>query len=273
MKAFILRTLFLAISTLAITSCGAPATEANEPEPAAETIASTEGMPDDFVATLNVHGGLDNWKSFRQLGYAMPRGEGHETQLVDLYDRREYIKQPVSDGGDPIEMGFDGENVWVTADTTYKGNPMFYKNLMFYFYAMPWVLADPGIVYSPAEPITYDGVTYSGIMVGNDDGVGFSPKDNYRLHYDPTTKKMRWLGYTVTGRSGKASDKFSWIEYPTWSDYDGVELADSLVWYTTEENLPVAPRNTRVFSAVEISKQAPEDDSFAMRAGARVVKE
>jgi len=181
MKAFILRTLFLAISTLAITSCGAPATEANEPEPAAETIASTEGMPDDFVATLNVHGGLDNWKSFRQLGYAMPRGEGHETQLVDLYDRREYIKQPVSDGGDPIEMGFDGENVWVTADTTYKGNPMFYKNLMFYFYAMPWVLADPGIVYSPAEPITYDGVTYPGIMVGYDDGVGFSPKDNYRL--------------------------------------------------------------------------------------------
>lgn len=257
---------------LLLAACGEPTAEVQEAAPAVAAV-STEGMPEAFVATLNAHGGLDNWKEFRQLAYAMPRGEGHETQLVDLYDRREYIKQPVSDGGEPIEMGFDGENVWVTADTTYKGNPVFYKNLMFYFYAMPWVLADPGIVYKEAEPITYDGITYPGIMVGYDDGVGFSPKDNYRLHYDPTTKKMRWLGYTVTGRSGKTSDKFSWIEYPTWSDHGGVELADSLVWYTTEENLPVAPRNTRVFSQVEISKQAADAKEFAMREGARVVKE
>jgi len=171
--------IMLALSaSVLFTACGT--TETETVEAVAAPAVSTAGMPEDFVATLKAHGGLGNWKEFRQLGYAMPRGEGHETQLVDLYDRREYIKQPVADGGDPIEMGFDGENVWVTADTTYKGNPVFYKNLMFYFYAMPWVLADPGIVYSPAEPITYDGITYPGIMVGYDDGVGFSPKDNYQ---------------------------------------------------------------------------------------------
>ena len=246
-------------------------------EPAAQEAkvpeAETADLPADLVATLDAHGGLAAWEEFRQLGYAMPRGEDQETQLVDLYDRREYIKQPAAEGEEPIEMGFDGENVWITADTTYKGNPLFYKNLMFYFYAMPWVLADPGIAYSPAEPIIFDGVTYPGILVGYDDGVGFSPKDNYRLHYDPTTKKMRWLGYTVTGRSGKSSDKFSWIEYPTWSDHGGVELADSLVWYTTENNLPGAPRNTRIFSDVKISKEAAGAEAFARRAGARVVEE
>jgi hypothetical protein len=260
----------LAISiSLAFASCNAPATETIEPE--AKIEVSTEGMPADFVATLNAHGGLDNWKQFRQLSYAMPRGEGHETQLVDLYDRREYISQPVAND-EPIEMGFDGENVWITADTTYKGNPVFYKNLMFYFYAMPWVLADPGIEYTVAEPLTFDGETYPGILIAYDDGVGFSPKDNYRLHFDPTTKKMRWLGYTVTGRSGKSSEKFSWIEYPTWSDHSGVQLADSLVWYTTENNLPIEPRNARIFSDVMIDKKAADDKRFARPEGARIVE-
>ncbi|MFK8165403.1 MAG: DUF6503 family protein [Lewinella sp.] len=266
-------TLFVVFSAAVLfTACETPETKATEMDTEAVAVASTEGMPEDFIATLDAHGGLDSWKEFRQLGYAMPRGEGQETQLVDLYDRREYIKQPVPEGGDPIEMGFDGENVWITADTTYKGNPVFYKNLMFYFYAMPWVLADPGIEYTSAESLTFDGKTYPGIMIAYDDGIGFSPKDNYRLHFDPETKKMRWLGYTVTGRSGKTSDKFSWIEYPTWSDHDGVELADSLVWYKTEDNLPIEPRNTRVFSEVMLSKEPANNDEFAMRDGARVVK-
>ena len=246
----------------------------NNAPPAENTVAEAdpnEGLPEDLVATLNAHGGLANWQNYRQLSYAMPRGEGRETQLVDLYDRREYIKQPGAEGEADVEMGYDGENVWITADTTYKGNPLFYKNLMFYFYAMPWVLADDGIQYAAAEPLEYGGKTYPGILVSYDDGIGFSPKDNYRLHYDPTTKKMRWLGYTVTGRSGKSSDKFSWIEYPTWSDHGGVELADSLVWYETEENLPVEPRNSRVFSEVQLT-QSTDAAKFARPGGARIVE-
>ena len=240
-------------------------------ETTAVEVDPNEGLPDDLVAILNAHGGLANWQNYRQLSYAMPRGEGQETQLVDLYDRREYIKQTGAEGGEDVEMGYDGENVWITADTTYKGNPLFYKNLMFYFYAMPWVLADDGIQYAQAEPLEFNGKTYPGILVSYDDGVGFSPKDNYRLHYDPTTKKMRWLGYTVTGRSGKSSDKFSWIEYPTWTDHGGVELADSLVWYKTEENLPVEPRNSRAFTEVRLTK-VTDGARFERPEGARIVE-
>ena len=254
---------------LLVTSCDnrEPATVAAP----AITPAPDADLPADVKAVLDAHGGLTAWKEFRQLGYAMPKNDGQETQLVDLYDRREYISSPAQDGT-VVEQGYDGKNLWITADTTYKGNPKFYQNLMFYFYAMPWVLADDGIRYSDAEAITFDGVTYPGIMVGYDDGVGYSPKDNYRLHYDPTTKKMRWLGYTVTGRSGKTSDKFSWIEYPTWTDHNGAELPDSLVWYTTENNLPVAPRNTRVFTEVKLDKAIAKDEVFARKAGARLVE-
>ena len=259
----------LPVLLLILTGCGnTPAPTAADPTPEPDPTAN---LPADLVATLDAHGGLDAWRGYRQLSYAMPRGEDQELQLVDIHDRREYIRQPGGEGEAPVEIGYDGENLWITADTTYKGNPAFYKNLMFYFYAMPWVLADDGINYAAAEPLEFDGTTYPGILVSYDDGVGFSPKDNYRLHYDPTTKKMRWLGYTVTGRSGKPSDKFSWIEYPTWSDHGGVELADSLVWYATEENLPVAPRNTRVFEDVRLTKST-DGSKFERIAGARLVE-
>lgn len=241
------------------------------PRPTAEAVVTTTApnanLPANFKQVLDAHGGLAAWKEFRELSYSMPKGEGKEFQLIDLQDRREYIRKPAQDGV-TVEQGYDGTNLWVSADSTYKGNPQFYKNLMFYFYAMPWVLADPGIQYSDAEPITFNGVTYPGILVGYDDGIGFSPKDNYRVHYDPETMKMRWLGYTVTGGTGKTSDKFSWIEYPTWTDYGGAELPDSLVWYTTEQNLPIETRNSRVFTEVKLSSETPADTEFAMPEGA-----
>lgn len=239
--------------------------------PVAVAAAPDANLPANFKQVLDAHGGLSAWNENRQLSYAMPRGEGKEMQLVDLRDRREYISQPAQDGT-TVEQGYDGANVWITADTTYKGNPQFYKNLMFYFYAMPWVLADPGIQYSDAEPLVFEGTTYPGILVGYDDGIGFSPKDNYRVHYDSETKEMRWLGYTVTGRSGKSSDKFSWIEYPTWTDHGGAQLPDSLVWYKVENNLPVEPRNTRVFSDVKLDKKAADSNRFTRPEGARIVK-
>ena len=254
-----------------LTACGAPAPEPptdREPEMAAPDLSA---YPADFQAVLAAHGGLAAWQEHRQLSYGMARGEATERQTIDIHDRRERISQPARTGGGTVEMGFDGQRTWVLADTSYRGDPMFYRNLMFYFYAMPWVLADPGINYAAAEPLTYDGQTYPGILVSYDDGIGFSPKDNYRLHYDPATKKMRWLGYTVTGRSGEASDKFSWIEYPTWTSRGGAELPDSLVWYVVEDNQPIEPRNTRTFDDVKLSKSTPDDEQFAPPAGARVV--
>ena len=202
----------------------------------------------------------------------MPREAGAETQLIDLRDRRERITQPGGEGQEAVDIGYDGNELWITADTSYRGNPAFYKNLMFYFYAMPWVLADPGIHYRPADTLTVDGQPYPGYFISYDDGVGYSPKDNYRIHYDPTSHQMQWLGYTVTGRSGQASDKFSWIKYPTWTDHGGVQLPDSLVWYTTEDNLPGAPRNVRHFTRVELRTAAPDSSRFARPPGARVVE-
>lgn len=273
MKLTLIFTSGLALALSVFTSCdqAAPAADDSVEMTKLTPAVDMSQYPADFAEVLDAHGGLANWKTKRQLSYVMPKGDRQETQLVDLHDRRERISQPVKDSDKTVLMGFDGQRTWVLADSSYGGDPVFYRNLMFYFYAMPWVLADPGIQYTAVEPLTFDGVSYPGIMVGYDDGIGLSPKDNYRLHYDPKTKAMRWLGYTVTGRSGEVSDRFSWIEYPTWSAYDGVQLPDSLVWYTTEENLPIKPRNTQVFSEVKISEKEADAARFAVPAGAKVV--
>ena len=267
-----MRLFLLALCAAGLTACQTP-TDATEPtDDAAVTVTTAADYPAALTAVFDAHGGLDAWRSQRQLGYDIVRGEQTEYQMVDLHDRREYVRQPGKESGAYVEQGYDGDRLWTTADTSAQGNPKFYQGLMFYFYAMPWVLADPGIVYAEADPLTFGDVSYPGILISYNDGVGYSPKDNYRLHYDPDTKRMRWLGYTVTGRSGKRSDKFSWIEYPTWSAHNGVALPDSLVWYTVEDNQPVAPRNTRAFTSVTLSAQPPAAERFAMPTGGRVVE-
>ena len=256
-------TTLLPFLLLILTACG-------DTPPAAETTPEAEAPPAarEYPAAISkvfaAHGGIDAWKEFRSLSYTMGSGDKKESQMLDLHNRRELIKQSGT------TIGYDGEKSWVVAEGEYKGDPIFYRNLMFYFYAMPWVLADPGIIYEDTEALVFDGETFPGIKISYNDGIGISPKDNYFLHYEETTGKMRWLGYTVTGRTGKASDKVKWIEYPTWSDHGGVELPDSLVWYTLEDNLPVAPRSTRVFSDVQMGKEAPSDEVFLMPEGATV---
>ena len=63
--------------------------------------------------------------------------------------------------------------------TAYEGNPKFYYNLMFYFYAMPFILADDGIKYTDAEPLVFEGKSYPGIKISYEAGVGESPEDEY----------------------------------------------------------------------------------------------
>ena len=265
--------IFLATSCVIASSCN-PTTDVSKPPAETPPTNLTTDLPDELALVLDAHGGLASWREQRTLFYTIsshPATQG-EQQLVDLRDRRERVIQPAKDDGAPVEMGFDGQHHWVKADSSFRGNPLFYHNLMFYFYAMPWVLADPGINYTAAEPLTFAGTTYPGLLISYDDGIGYSPKDNYRLHYDPETNRMRWLGYTVTARTGETSDKFSWIEYPTWTAHAEVELPDSLVWYSTEANLPVKPRNIRYFTQTELSPSPAPAERFAMPPGGRAVE-
>ena len=223
--------------------------------------------PTELQSIFKAHGGLDLWNEQKGMSYEIVKEGQNEKQLIDLKDRRERIE------ASNITMGYDGTKIWAESDTTYKGNPVFYKNLMFYFYAMPFVLADEGINYTTVPAITFDSIDYPGIKISYDSGVGESPEDEYFLHYNAETKQMEWLGYTVTYFSKEKSPAIKWIRYDDWKDYKGLMLPNSLAWYTLEDNLPIRERNRREFVNVELTKIQYPDNTFIKTDNAKVVSE
>lgn len=231
----------------------------------AMTAAPAIDYPDDLDKVFDNHGSLSKWKKMKELTFEIVKEDGNEKTITDLISRRERIENSKA------ITGYDGKNYWVVADSTYKGNVKFYTNLMFYFYAMPFVLADDGIHYDKVADLSFEDVNYPGYRISYDDGVGLSPKDEYFIHYHPETYEMAWLGYTVTFKSGEKSERISWIRYNDWKNYDGFKLPASLSWYKTENNLPTELRNTREFAGIKVAKQASPAGTFKMPEGAKVV--
>lgn len=256
---------FCLCATLLSLFCISCQTETNQAKNSIPKIDLSK-YPDALQKVFEKHGGLDVWLKMKAMSYEMVKEPKNETHYVHLKDRRGR-----ADGAN-FQIGYDGKELWVVADTSYKGNPAFYHNLMFYFYAMPFVLADDGIVYSEAEPITFEDKTYPGILISYNDDVGISPKDEYILHYDPETYEMTWLGYTATYFTQEKKKEFSRIRYNDWSTFNGLLLPNSITWYTVEEGKIIEPRNTRTFVNVQVSETAHPDSIYAKRAGAEVVE-
>ncbi|WP_281542866.1 DUF6503 family protein [Maribacter aestuarii] len=242
---------------IGLTACKEKAkSEENLPQET-EQEDSVQKFPEALDKVFGAHGGLDTWRNQRTLTYDLPKPELTETHVIDLFSRKDKI---TSEG---YTMGYDGEDVWLLdVDESYKGDPVFYHNLMFYFYAMPFVLADDGINYSTAENLDYEGISYPGIRITYDNGVGTSPKDEYYLHYHPETHQMQWLGYTVTYRSGETSDNIKWIRYNDWMNVNGLTLPKSIIWYDYEGRTIKEEKSLVMFENVRISSEAKNDDFF-----------
>lgn len=213
--------------------------------------------PEAIGKVWEAHGGLERWRKMESLYFEIASEGENERNYVQLKDRRDRVE------GENYTMGYDGKEVWLEADTAYKGNPEFYHNLNFYFLAMPFVLADDGINYSTAEPLEFEGVTYPGVGISYEAGVGTSPKDEYFIHYDAETYQMAWLGYTVTYFSGEKSDDVHWIRYTEWNEFNGLKLPTKLTWYNYEDGLPTEVRNDKEFVNLELKEEPFEDGLFA----------
>lgn len=244
------------LALLAIFACKkAPEKLQNStPEPLTEQKVE-QSFPESLTKVLEAHGGLYHWKQQRTLSFVLPGNGTYETHTVDLWSRRDRIDT------EAFSMGFDGNRAWLLdANKSYKGNVLFYHNLMFYFYAMPFVLSDQGIVYSETDDVTYGGKVYPGLKIGFQSGVGASSNDEYFLHFDPETHQMAWLGYTVTFGSGTTSDNVRWIHYHDWQKVNGILLPKSISWHNYEGKTILDPRNTLTFEAAKLSgKPMPEN--------------
>ena len=232
-----------------------------------ELSVETKIYPENISKVFKAHGGLETWNAMKHLVFEMEIAGGREVTSTDLKNRKTLIET------DKFKIGFDGDKVWLKQDSlAYKGNAKFYYNLMFYFYAMPFVLADDGIVYENVEPLVFEDKEYLGIKISYNTGVGESPDDEYILYYDSQTNKMAWLGYTVTYFSKEKGKEFHFIKYSNWQNIEGLLLPETLTWYNYENNMPTTKRNDMMFTNVVISKEKPSAILFEMPEGAKIIE-
>jgi len=234
----------------------------NEPKKEAKTEVKQvevkkESFPEELGKVFEAHGGIDTWRNAEVLSFK----KGDEVHTINLQARVDVINAP------GYSVGFDGKEVWLdeAKEGTFKGNPAFYHNLFFYFYAMPFVLSDEGITYEKIAPLTFDGKEYPGYKISFDANKGSSPDDNYKLYFNAETHQMEWLAYTATFMSKKPSDKFNIIKYGKWTNVNGLILPSELTWFKQDENgVPTEPaRPAAVFTDASISKNSLADSFFS----------
>lgn len=229
---------------------------------------TTSIYPENMTKIFDAHGGIDHWNKMETLSFTMEKPTGKEITTTHLKTRAELIDTPT------YTIGFNGNKLWVNEKegNDYKGNAKFYKGLMMYFYAMPFIVGDDGIIYEDAEPLVFEGKTYPGVLISYEVGVGESPDDQYIIYYDAETGQMQWLAYTVTfGKDGKSKD-FRFIRYNNWQTVNGLVLPKSIDWYIIENNLPISKRNTVEFTDVILTEIGPDNNLFSKPEGAKIIK-
>ncbi len=256
----------LFITLVLLISCKGKTKEVNYSEENLDVTTSI--YPENISKVFDAHGGIDVWNKMRSLVFTMPKQSGDEVTTTDLKNRNSLIEMPRH------TIGFNGKDVWLySKDTTpYKGNARFYYNLMFYFYAMPFVLADDGIIYENVEPLVFEGKSYPGIKISYESGVGESPEDEYVLYYDSETNQMAWLSYTVTYFSKEKSKEFRFIKYSNWITVDGLLLPETITWFHYENNVPTTKKNDVKFINTKFSNEKPDVKLFETPKSATLIE-
>ena len=170
---------YLLLFTILIVACkNETKTESTVIDDVSKEDITTSIYPESITKVFDAHGGIDNWNKMQTLSFTMDKPNGKEVTTTNLKTRAELIDTPT------YVAGFDGETLWVNEKdgNEYKGNAKFYKGLMMYFYAMPFIVGDDGIIYEDVEPLVFEGKTYPGILISYNAGSrGITRRSVYYL--------------------------------------------------------------------------------------------
>ena len=248
-----MKKVFLLLAIVILVSCKNEAKKGVKKEVVKEI--KKENFPDELAKVFAKHGGINTWRKAQVLSF----NKGEEVHTTDLHSRKIVINSP------KYSLGFDGNEVWLDEEKegNYKGNKDFYYNLYFYFYAMPFVLADNGITYDKVDDLTFEETNYPGYKISYASNKGTSPDDNYIVYYNPKTYQMEWLAYTVTFKSKSPSDKYNIIKYNKWENVNGLVLPKELTWYKKDEKgMPTEPARPATEFTLPLVSQGKLADSF-----------
>jgi len=262
------KTTLLLLFIITIASCKDKAGTNATIEPQSNGHVTKPRYPDNLVKVFGAHGGLDTWKAMRSLEFSIERPDGFEITTTDLKECYALVEMPGR------TIGFDGESVWMSSNknTEFEDDPRFYYNAMFYRYAMPFVLADGGINYEDAKPLTFQDTSYPGIKISFNHEIGNSPMDEYVLYYDKDTFQMVWLGYTATLGQNQKNNDWHFIKYVAWQEVEGLLLPEAINLYNVENNLPTTVKDSLTFSHMSLSTDRMALRMYMMPDGAEVVQ-
>ncbi|QNJ98382.1 DUF6503 family protein [Constantimarinum furrinae] len=235
---------------------------------AVEDLPKKKEYPEVMNTVFEAHGGLATWNKFNNVCFEMDGKNGTEVHTISLPNRHTKIET------EDWTIGYDGTDVWLLENKpdSYKGNARFYHNLMFYFYAMPFILSDDGIIYEILPSAELKGKNYDAVKISYNSGVGDSPEDEYIIYVDPDTRQMEWLGYTVTYTDQVKSNDWHYIKYDKWQSVNGVMLPEKLTWYNVKDNKPTGEKSDMRFKKVTATETILAASTFKKPDGAVVIE-
>ena len=258
--------LFLTVIVFAIVACGQQSEMKDNATATTDLETPSAIYPEILMDAITAHGGLETWQSFGTLEYELTAGGKNEYQLFDLKNRKSLIIS------DTFKLGFDGQEAWIVPNKEALGRSSlrFYHNLNFYFFAIPFVLADPGIQYEEMEDVTMDSISYDVLKISYGENIGDSPDDNYICYFNQETKMLDFIRYTVTYFSKETSDKFNALKYEEWQEINGLKVPLKMSSYKWEEGQLGEKRGEKLFENVVFSKAIPDSVVFAKPDGAEI---
>jgi hypothetical protein len=269
-----------------------PNPPAEAPEPPADTVMPSEEAITSRIAearerldsteagrfvwqAIEAHGGLQAWWSngplYFRFDYQPVGGEGIDTyELVDTWSSRarHWLASDTT-----VSFGWDGAQAWThPAGAEVPTNARFWSLTPYYFVAVPFVLADPGVQHTMDGTMTFEDKTYDLVRITFASGTGDAPDDYYVILLDPNTRLVRGLRYIVSypgyfPDGGHSPEKL--MMYDGEQTVDGITLAERFRAFPWNDGDPGDLVTEVSITDVDFRPETPKD-AFEMPAGAEV---
>lgn len=188
--------------------------------------------------SIKAHGGLTRWFAngpiFFRFKYE-PLGERTTRDTYQTVDTWSSMARHYYAVDEAKQFGWTGEQAWyVSQDDKLDINPRFWSLTPYYFIAMPFVLADPGVNLEYLERQTLGDEEFDVVKATFGEGVGDAPDDYYIVYFDTETRHVHGLRYIVSYKGffpdgGHSPEKF--MRYEGRQRVEGITLAKNFPTY------------------------------------------
>ncbi len=225
---------------------------------------------------FEAHGGVTKWKTFASVEFdqtwSSAKGVKKDHQYFDLRSRDGLITS------DTYTLGASGGEVWIKpALDALGGTPArFYMWTPFYFFGMPFVFGDPGVVQESLGKKMFQGQEFDAVKVTFKNGTGDSSDDFYTVYLDPRSAQMKLVSYVVTYAALRKDKPMDQLEphalvFEEWQDASGLRVPKRGTFYNWKnEDIEGEPLGVMEFSNVNFSEKTPNAAKFAKPADAVV---